>query len=435
MPMSETAGGWTRFFRKADGMVGEDVLSRVLSGLSSIFEGGSIEETFKAARDALKRVFACQELSIFVHDPAIQPHMDEGSWVLTVKSGFGEGNRVSEADAHSLEDLKPGRPIPFNELTAQKVALKAIALAFKEDAFYGADIEKKIVLLKDPTPADDLGSGDLSVLAIPLRFSQKMGRLEEKRKVGVLALFGTPCRNEMGDLEKAVRTMLGFALTMPQVALRDASTGLFTEPHFRERLEGEMSLFELTNGKLKGGFIAGSIDVLALYKQTLESEGTVNPAEVSQKISDVYYGIGSVINARGTNHALDESHVYRSAISGRIGKDGFGIILPLLKDHEMLTFASRLSKDVVKYPFEGEQLLVTGDITCSMRIIPFGLPKAKTAQEIMNLAKVAIEEIEREQKVALRQHEELMKHVNTLRIWSEQGTWLDPQQWRAQRKY
>jgi hypothetical protein len=432
--MPEQTAGWSRFFKKTD-VVGEDVLARVLAGLSSIFEGGSVEDTFKNARESLKRVFACQEISIFVHDPLVAPHMDEGSWVLTVKSGFGEGNRVSEADAHSLEELKPGKPIPYNESYAQKVALKAIALAFKEDTFYGADIEKKIILLKDPTPADDLGSGDLSVLAIPLRFTNKVGRLEEKRKVGVLALFGTPCRNEMGDLERAVRTMLGFALTTPQVALKDAVTGLLSESHLRERLESEMSLFDLTNGKLKGGMIAGTIDVLALFKQTLEAEGTINPAEVSQKISDVYYGIGSVCWSRCMNHALDESHVYKSGIPGRIGRDGFGVILPLLKEHEMLTFASRLSKDIVRYPFEGEQLLQTGDITTSMRIIPFGYKKAQNTTEIMNLAKTAINEIEGEQARTRRDPEELMKNVNTIRIWSADGKWLDPQAWRAQRKF
>jgi hypothetical protein len=433
--MSEqAAGGWTRFFKNTQ-VVGEDVLARVLAGLTSMFEGGSIEDTFKNAREALKKVFACQELSIFVHDPAVTPHMDEGSWVLTVKSGFGEGNRVSEADAHSLEDLKPGKPIPYNELVAQKVALKAIALAFKEDAFYGADIEKKIVLLKDPTPADDLGSGDLSVLAIPLRFAHKVGRLEEKRKVGVLALFGTPCRNEMGELERAVRTMLGFALTTPQIALKDPVTGLFTEAHLRERLDGEMSLFDLTGGKLKGGFVAGVIDVLALYKQTLESEGTIPPAEVSQKVSDVYYGVGSVCWARSQNHALDESHVYKSAVPGRIGRDGFGIILPLLKEHEMLTFASRLSKDIVKHPFEGEQLLATGDITCSLRIVPFGLKNAKNPAELMKFATDTMLDIEREQSRARRDPDALMKNVNTMRIWTEQGAWLDPNEWRAQRKF
>jgi GGDEF domain-containing protein len=361
--------------------------------------------------------------------------MDEGSWVLTVKSGFGEGNRVSEADAHSLEDLKPGKPIPYNELVAQKVALKAIALAFKEDAFYGADIEKKIVLLKDPTPADDLGSGDLSVLAIPLRYTTKIGRIEEKRKVGVLALFGTPCRNEMGDLEKAVRTMLGFALTTPQIALKDPVTGILNETYFRERLDSEFGLFDLTNGKLKGGVVVGCIDALALYKQTLESEGAVNPAEVSQKVSDVYYGIGSCCWNRSTNHALDESHVYKSGVPGRIGKDGFGIILPLLKEHEMLTFSSRLSKDIVKYPFEGEQLLATGDITCSLRIIPFGSKKAANTQELMNLAMLTISEIEAGQNKARRDPDALLKSVNTIKIWSADSHWLDPQQWRSQRKF
>jgi len=434
--MAEQAqgGGWTRYFKAKD-VVGEDVLSRVLSGLGSLFEGGSVEDTFKSARDALKKVFACQEISIFVHDPSVQPHMDEGSWVLTVKSGFGEGNRVSESDAHTLEDLKVGRPIPFNEAYAQKVALKAIALAFKEDAFYGADIEKKIVLLKEPTPQDDLGSGDLSVLAIPLRYVNRVGRLEEKRKVGVLALFGTPCRNEMGDLEKAVRTMLGFALTTPQIALKDAVTGLYTEQYFRDNLESEFGLFDLTSGKVKGGVVLGMIDALALYRQTLESEGAINPAEVSQKVSDVYWGIGATCNARSTNHALDESHVYKSGFAGRIGRDGFGIICPLLKDHEMLTFASRLSKDIVKYPFEGEQLLATGDITCSLRIVPFGLKNAKNPAELMKFAADTMADIEREQARARRDPEALLKCVNTMKIWTEQGAWLDPNEWRAQRKF
>ena len=68
--------GWTRFFRKADGVVGEDVLSRVLGNLAALFEGGSLDETLKSARESLKKIFACSEVSIFVHDPTIQP-----SWI------------------------------------------------------------------------------------------------------------------------------------------------------------------------------------------------------------------------------------------------------------------------------------------------------------------------------------------------------------------
>lgn len=432
--MAEQQQGWTRFFKKTD-VVGEDVLSRVLGGLGAIFEGGSTEDAFKNARDSLKRVFACQEISIFVHDPEVQPHVDEGNWVLTVKSGFGEGNRVSEADAHSLDDVKPGKPIPYNELVAQKVALKAIALAFKEDAFYGADIEKKIVLLKDPTPQDDLGSGDLSVLAIPLRYVNKVGRIDEKRKVGVLALFGTPCRNEMGDLERAVRTMLGYALTTPQIALKDPVTGLFTESYFRQELESEFGLFDLTGGKVKGGVLFGIVDALSIYRATLEHEGTINPAEVSHKVSDVYHGIGAVCWARCTNHALDESHVYKSGFPARIGRDGFAITLPLLKDHEIVTFASRLSKDIVKHHFEGEQLLATGDITCSLRIVPFGSRNARSATELMKLIADTIAELEKEQHHARRDREALMRCVNTTKIWNEAGSWMDPQEWRQTRKF
>jgi GGDEF domain-containing protein len=434
-PLTEaTQGGWTRLFGKGD-VVGEDVLSRVLSGLATIFEGASVEDTFKSARDALKKVFACHEISIFIHDPEVQPHMDEGSWVLTVKSGFGEGNRVSASDARSLEELKVGKPVPFNETLAQKAALKAIALAFQEDAFYGCDIEKKIVLLKDPTPADDLGSGDLSVLAIPLRFTHRVGRVEEKRKVGVLALFSTPCRNEMGDLEKAVRTMLGYALTTPSIALKDPVTTLHTEAAFTAELERQFSLFDLTSGKLRGGMVVGYVDALALYKQTLESEGAVNPNEVSQKVSEVYHGIGTVVWARCQNHALDESHVYSAGYPGRIGRDGFGIILPLLKDHEMVTYASRLSKDVVNHPFEGEQLLASGDITTSLRVIPFGAKSAKTAAECMKLAKATMDHLEAEQRRVRGDTAALLKTVNTVKILSEEGDWLDPAQWRSTRKF
>ena len=35
--------------------------------------------------------------------------------------------------------------------------------------------------------------------------------------------------------------------------LKDPVTGLLTESYFRERLESEFSLFDLTSGKLRGG--------------------------------------------------------------------------------------------------------------------------------------------------------------------------------------
>src|SRR5690606_10207628 len=100
-----------------------------------------------------------------------------------------------------------------SELVAQQAALKAIALAFEENSFYGCDIEQnKVVLLKDPRPEDDLGSGDLWVLAIPLNYGNKVGRVLEQTRVGVLALFKTPVRRELGELEKGMRALLSHAL-------------------------------------------------------------------------------------------------------------------------------------------------------------------------------------------------------------------------------
>jgi GGDEF domain-containing protein len=429
--MVEQAGGWTRFFRKQN-IAGEDFFGKVMSGLAALFEGASEEDTFKKVREELKTIFSCRDCSVFLYDPDETPRPDEGNWVLQVKSGFGEGNRVSETDARSLEDLKPGRPVPYNEVYAEKAALKAIALAFQEDAFYGADIEKKIVLLKDPTPQDDLGSGDLSVLAIPLRYVQRVGRFEEKTKVGVLALFNTPCRGELGDVEKAVSSTLAFALLRARLNLRDPVTGLYTETFLREELERQWSLWEITQGKLRGGMVVGWIDALSVYKQTLETEGQVDPKQVSQRVSDVLRGVGETVIRRASNHALDQNNTYKAGICGRMGREGFAVILPLLKDYEIAAWASRLAKDVLDRSFEGERLLETGDITTSLRVIPFGAKGTATTADLWKLAKDTLEALEVEQLRARRDVEELLKCVNTVRIYHDQK-WLTAAEWRNAR--
>src|SRR5205814_3314120 len=113
--------------------------------------------------------------------------------------------------------------------------------------------------------------------------------------------------------------------------------------------------------------------------------------------SEVYHGVGSVLWARSMNHAIDERHVFKSSFPGRIGRDGFAIIVPLMKEHEMLTFATRLAKDIVKDPFEGEQLLATGDITASLRVVAFGSPQATTTDDCLKLVRETLDDLEREQ--------------------------------------
>ena len=420
MAEARQTAGWTRFFRKS-ALEGEDFLGKFLSGIARIFEGGDQDETLRQIRAELIKVFECEEVSLFAYNPEEAPSLHEGAWALTCRVGFGQGNRVSQMDGQELSDLQPGKPIVFSEPLAEKAALKAIALAFEEEAFYGCDIEKgKIVLLKNPTPEDDLGSGDLSVLAIPLHYTNRVGRITEKVRVGVLALYRTPIRREMGELEVSLRSLLAYALITPTISLKDPISGLFTETYLLEELRRQMALFDLTKGKLRGGFVIGMIDTLKLYRQTLESTGKVDPREVSEKVSDVLRGVGACVRRRAQEHTLGVGEEYRGGFAGRIGTDGFGVILPLLQGHEMCMWSVRLAKDVIDHHFEAEELLMAGDITVSLRVIPFA---RGTPEELLKLANKVILDLEAEQLRARRDPEALAKSLNTIRVF-HRGKWV-----------
>jgi GGDEF domain-containing protein len=416
-----SSGRWTTFFRRKE-LEGEDFFVKFLAAVARIFEGSDEEETFRQVRSELVRVFDCDDISLFHYDPAVRPGAHDGDWTLQVKSGFGEGNRISQTDARSLPELEPGRPIAArDEQFTQKAALKTIALAFEEDAFYGCDIEQgKVVLLKDPRPEDDMGSGDLSVLAIPLRYSNQVGRVVEKTRVGVLALFKTPVRRELADLEKVLRSLLSHAIVTPSCMLKDPVTGLFTEAFLGQELERQLGLFEMTKGKLRGGFVVGMVDTLKLYKQTLESAGNVDPAEVGEKISQVMRGVAGCVVKRVSDHSLDVGETYKSGVAGRIGHEGFGAVLPLLSERELLMWAIRLSKDVIDTHFEAEELLAAGDVTVSLRVIPF---QRGTPDQLWSLTRKVLLEIEEGQLKARRDPEALSEVVSTIRIF-KRGRWL-----------
>ena len=423
--MAEERAGWTNFFFKR-GIEGDDFLAKFLSGIASVFEGDDAEATGRRIRAELKRLLDCDDVSIYVHDPSLRAGAHEGEWVLKAQSGFGEGNTVCQLDGLALPELLPGQAAPFSEGLAQKAALKAIALAFEEDAFYGCDVEKKIVLLKDPKPEDDLGSGDLSVLAIPLRFEKRIGRVTERVRVGVLALFNTPVRRELGEVEGSLRSLLACALVAPSIQLKDPVTGLYTEAHLRQELERQASMFELTQGKLRGGFVVGMVDALKVYKQTLETSAKVDPGRVSEKVSEVLQGIGAVVQRRATHHALN-SAVYKGGLAGRIGNEGFGVVLPLLQPGELCMWAVHLSKDVINAHFDGERHLGAGDVTVSLRVIPFARGKP---EELWGLAQRALEDIEKEQLRARKDDEELRKSVNQIRVFHA-GKWLTTREFTA----
>jgi GGDEF domain-containing protein len=413
--------GWTRFFfKKGITEEGEDFLTTLFDCLAGVFEAADEEGTGRRLRNRLKGALACDDISVFVNDPTVKPSPNEGAWVLSVRSGFGEGNSVCQADALRLPDLEPGQPVPFDEDVAQQAALKAIALAFEEDTFYGCDIEKKIVLLKNPKPEDDLGSGDLSVLALPLRYRKKVGRVTEKTRVGVLALFKTPVRRELGDVEESMRSLLAQALVAPRCQLRDPITGLYTESFLKEELRRYMSLHALTQGKLNGGFVVGMVDTLKLYKQTLETSARIDPNQVSQCVSDVLQGVGGAIQRRCTEHTLDAGTTYEGGFGGRIGHEGFGVVLPLLQPGEQCMWAVRLAKEVISARFAGEEFLDSGDVTVSLRVIPFA---KGSVDDLWGLAERALEDIEAKQLRARRDEEALRQSVNQIRVFSG-GRWL-----------
>lgn len=411
--------GWTSFFFKR-GIAGDDFLSKLLEGIARIFEGGDEEQTGRQVRTELMRILDCEDVSLYFQDGSLKPGPNEGDWILRARSGFGEGTTICQTDARALEELEVGKPVPFEEKLAEKAALKAIALAFEEDAFYGCDIESKIVLLKDPKPEDDLGSGDLSVLAIPLRFEKRVGRVTERTRVGVLALFKTPIRRELAEVEGGLRSLLACALVAPACQLKDPVTGMYTETFLKTELERQVSMFELTQGKLRGGFVVGMVDTLKVYKQALESSARVDPARVSEKVSEVLSGVGGTVIRRATDHTLNAGTVYRGGLAGRMGNEGFGVVLPLLQPGELCMWAVNLSKDVIKTHFEGEEHLGSGDVTVSLRVIPFARGKI---EELWGLAQRALDDIENSQLRARRDDEELRKVVNQIRVFHA-GKWV-----------
>lgn len=419
--MAERASGrWTSFFRRQE-IEEEEFFPKFLGGVSRIFEGADEDETFRAIRSELVRVFECEDLSLYYNDPNDRPGMAEGDWTLQVKSGFGEGNRVCQMDGRLLPELVPGKQLSQTAKLTQGAASKAIALAYEEGEFYGCDVEQNhVVLLKNPTPEDDMGSGDLSVLAIPLHYTSRVGRIEERTRVGVLVLFNTPVRRDMADLEKSLRTLLAHAIVTPRISLKDPITGLFTEAFLSEELDRQLGLYELTRGKLRGGMVVGMIDTLKLYKQTLETSGAVTPKEVSGRVSEVLQGVAACVKKRSVEHGLSDGEVYRSGYAGRLGREGFGVILPLLQERELLMWAVRLSKAVIDFPFEAEELLAAGDITVSLRVIPFA---RGTPDKLWNLCFKVLGEIEESQVKARRDPDALSEVVSTIRIFKS-GKWM-----------
>lgn len=424
--------GWTSLFgrKEIEEATAEKYLPSFLEGVARILQAGTEGQALDDLRAEIKRLFDCEDITLYATHPDELPGVEEGQWVLTAKHGVAEGSRVFQTHANTMPSLVPGKRFPFSDQLSSKAILKTVALAFQDDAFYGCDIEKKIVLLRDPKPEDDQGSGDLSVLAIPLNYENKVGRVLEKTRVGVLVLYNTPIQR-MQELETFIRAVVGQAITQPSCLLRDPVTTLYTEQLLKEQLAVYMNMLQITDGKLRGGLVVGMIDALKVYKQTLETEANVNPGLIGQHVSEVLRGVGSCVWRRARDHSMAAGADYKCGTAGRVGHEGFGVLLPLLKAVDLRMWAVKLSRDVIEYDFPGEEYLVTGDVTVSLRVIPFGHKGATNPTELWRTATEALEAIETAQIKARRDPATLKNHVGKILSLLEDGTWSEPGEYKT----
>lgn len=421
---SRLARGWTRSFERPRPPGSGDFASRLLEGLARIHERADEEETHRELRSQMRQLFGCEDVSLFVPDLE-PPRSGEGDWALKVVCGWGLGNVVCQADREGAPALLPGKRVAPTIELAKDGMLRAIALAYEEDRPWGLDVEEDgLVLLREPIPSDDLGSGDLSILALPIRHRRRVGRVVECSPVGVLTLYRVPTTVDPAVLERPLTTLLASALVETRQAPLDAVTTLFSESFLRQELGRQMNLHELTRGRLQGGFVAGWMDTLCLYRQALEAAAPVDPQAVSRTVSRLLRELGQCVRRRAGSHARGPGPDHRCGYPGRIGASGFGVILPALSPFELCQWARALQRDVLDHRFEAEDQLGAGDVTVSLRVIPFGTKGAHTPEALWRVAAEALEGIAEEQRRLRTRPDALKDAVATLLARHEDGRWV-----------
>jgi len=411
---------WTKFFRRSAD-VGGPGINDLLSGLSRLFEGMGEEDVFWVACREVVRIFRCEAAALLWLDPGAAA-VGDGEWILRC-TGHGVIPLVTQADADNDPEISVGRLLPLSEGLTQRVMLKAIALAFEEGEFYGCDVERdQVVLLRDPGPDDDLGSGDLSLLAIPLAYHHRMGHVLERARVGVLALYGLPVACDLRPLEGFLRSLIGYATTTPSCSLRDPVTGLYTSLQLREELDRYLNTYELTNGKLKGGLVVGKVDGLPFLQQRIEATGRVAPGVVGQVVSDVLRGLGGRLLQMTRNYSLPGLD-YRSGIAARLGRDGFGALLPLLNSAQLERWASQLARSIADQRFPG---VGAESVTLSLRVIPFGGASGpSTLESAWALAGKSLEQLGAMQTRVAAERPGARDQVGKIQVLTPKG-WMAP---------
>jgi len=409
---------WTHFFKRAAD-VGGPSLNDVMDGLSRLFEGMGEEEVYQVACHEMRQILRCDRVALLLHDAGAATASD-GDWVLKVVGGEGVGAAVRHAEATALPEVRVGDRVDYSEEVAHGVMLKAIALAFERGEFFGCDVERgHVALLADPGPDDDLGSGDLSLMAIPLAYHHRVGRVVERSRVGVLALYGLPVACDLRKLEGFFRSLVGYAVTTPSCSLRDPVTGLFTASHMESELKRYLNTFTLTKQKLGGGLVVGKVDALGLLRQKLQSEGALPPAAVGQRVSEILRDVGACLERHTSDYDMG-SVGYRCGVPARMGSDTFAALLPLLNSEQLSLWCRRLAKAVsdLKIPAVGDERAV---LTVSLRALPFGLPGTSRSSSVWDVAQECLAALDRDQARAGSNRRALASATADLQLLAREG--------------
>lgn len=334
-----------------------------------IANAGEAEDILRSLSEQAASLFNARKAGVAMLEHGFT---NETAWSLEVVVGEMRGQKISENDCKLVGSLKPGNFILSSDQTMDDVKLKTIALSFRDGDILGCQSFKgRISLHREPTVDNDLGEGKLDTLAVPMTFTSHATLLSEKVKIGVLILFDVPIGRDINKLCRDFARLVSLPLALSRQTFKDPLTGLRSEAEIQGEVKRQAELFKLTEGKLKGGIVFGLADNLTHYKKTIENEMDFRADTAAQLVNDILRGVGQVVAARCMQFPLEESRVYKSGVAGRVGVNGFACCLPLLSEDELVRFARALQADVTEYHFPGEQLLEQGQITVSVRVLPF----------------------------------------------------------------
>jgi hypothetical protein len=406
--------------------------AKAFQALAALASKGEVAEVLSALASSLPTLIPATALGVAL----CSNDGDRGGWSLEFRMGGATGDRVMDSDADLLPALTPGSFVLGSEKSREDLRLKTAALSFRDGKMLGAQIFKgRLSLHEDPGSSVDLGDGRLTILAIPLSWSSSAtGIAPENIKLGVLLIEGLPLREDLIALLRPFAVLLSQILVVSASSNVDPLTSLASEGRLRAELERQLNLFANSQGKMAGGVVFGLVDDLVGASKVVESELLDDEegkgARVQHWIAEALSGIGRCVRARALHFPTDSPQLYTAGFAGRLGVNGFAVVLPLLRLDQQVRFARALQSDVTACRFRGMSLLERGGLTVSLRIA--GFTDGVDADALWSLLRDELSCCHAAQ-ARYRGQPRLREVVGTLSI-ARGDEWITYDRWREQRR-